>query len=236
MKAVLEMGISDVFGIDGIELKEPEFLVASSQRAIIDLKAAWALGRRFEAALCLEVAEHLHKAHASRLIDCLAAHTDYVVFSAACPEQRGQHHVNCEWPAYWQALFNERHFVCDDGVRWRIWNDDRIEPWYRQNLFIARRDSASAGLEPRLRAVVHPGVWSQNNVSAIEKGTFPGAGTCRDLRSRSSISSCIASEQAKPGGKAHGPIAISLQPGAGFNFSHVDTVNRYRNYNKGQVE
>jgi hypothetical protein len=173
MKAVLEMGISDVFGIDGIELKEPEFLVASSQRAIIDLKAAWALGRRFEAALCLEVAEHLHKAHASRLIDCLAAHTDYVVFSAACPEQRGQHHVNCEWPAYWQALFNERHFVCDDGVRWRIWNDDRIEPWYRQNLFIARRDSASAGLEPRLRAVVHPGVWSQNNVSAIEKGYLP---------------------------------------------------------------
>jgi hypothetical protein len=166
MKAALEMGISDVFGIDGLELKEPEFLVASSQRAIVDLTTAWALGRRFEAALCLEVAEHLHEAHTSRLIDCLAAHTDYIVFSGTCPEHHGQHHVNFEWPAYWQSLFNERHFVCDDGVRWRIWNDDRIEPWYRQNLFVVRRDSTSAGLEPRLRAVVHPGVWSQNNVPA----------------------------------------------------------------------
>jgi SAM-dependent methyltransferase len=170
MKAALNMGITDVFGIDGVAIREDDFLVEISRRAIIDLTTAWSLERRFDAVLCLEVAEHLSEANAEPLLDALISHTDYVVFSGACPGQRGQHHVNCQWPAYWQGLFNERHFACDDEVRWRIWSDDRVEPWYRQNIFIARRDTALSGLEPRLRSVVHPGVWATDNVRAVEEG------------------------------------------------------------------
>ena len=46
-------------------------------------------------------------------------------------------------------------FSCSDEIRWKIWNESRIEPWYRQNLFIARR-SAEAGTEARILPVIHP--------------------------------------------------------------------------------
>jgi hypothetical protein len=114
------------------------------------------LGRRFDLALCLEVAEHLDADAGAVLVDSLAAHSDAIFFSAACPGQPGQHHVNCQWPEYWQALFNARDFACSDAIRWRIWNDSRIEPWYRQNMFFAFRDCPSAGKEPRIAPVIHP--------------------------------------------------------------------------------
>jgi hypothetical protein len=46
-------------------------------------------------------------------------------------------------------------------LRWKIWDDSRIEPWYRQNLFLARRAVDIAGLEPRIRSVVHPDIWNR---------------------------------------------------------------------------
>jgi SAM-dependent methyltransferase len=169
MRAALDIGVRDVFGIDGVEVKSDDFAVEPSRRAIVNLTQAWRLERRFDVVLCLEVAEHLNEPHAPTLIDALVDHTDYVVFSAACPNQRGQHHVNCQWPEYWQSLFNQREFVCSDEVRWRIWDDERIEPWYRQNMFVATRDKSMAGLDPRIRPVLHPGVWS-NAAKALEQG------------------------------------------------------------------
>src|SRR5258705_2503097 len=112
LKAALDFGIFDVFGIDGVDVPEKQFLVPPSRRKIQDFTKSWNLGRRFEVVLCMEVAEHLPKLHASTLIDTLVIHSDYVVFSAACPGQGGQHHVNCQWPAYWQSLFNRRGFAC----------------------------------------------------------------------------------------------------------------------------
>ena len=33
---------------------------------------------------------------------------------------------------------------------------EEVEPWYRQNLFVAVKDPVKAGKEPRIPAVVHP--------------------------------------------------------------------------------
>ena len=117
MRAALEIGVKDVFGVDGVEVKGDDFALEPSRRAIVDVTQAWRLERRFDVVLCLEVAEHLNESDAPTLIDALVAHTDYVVFSAACPNQRGQHHVNCQWPGYWQSLFDQREFVFSDKVR-----------------------------------------------------------------------------------------------------------------------
>jgi SAM-dependent methyltransferase len=161
LAAAIQMGVPDVLGIDGVDLT-PEHLLFPAERFMkVDLGSPVRLGRRFAAALCLEVAEHLESTAAMGLIDTLTAHSDLVVFSAACPRQIGQHHVNCQWPSYWQELFNAHSYSCWDEVRWRIWNDARIEPWYRQNLFIARRDESNAGDEPRLLPVVHPEICGQ---------------------------------------------------------------------------
>jgi SAM-dependent methyltransferase len=156
LKAAQEAGIADVFGVDGIAIAPQNFLVSKTFFKQQDFTQPWSLGRRFDAALCLEVAEHLDEPFAGNLIETLVSHSDLIVFGAASPHQTGQHHVNCQWPAYWQKLFNERGFVCTDDVRWKIWDDERIEPWYRQNIFTARRNPSVAGQEPRISAAVHP--------------------------------------------------------------------------------
>jgi SAM-dependent methyltransferase len=156
LRAALELGVADVFGIDGVDIPPKQLLFSPARFKKCDLTAPIALNRRFDAVLCLEVAEHLESQFASVLLKTLTRHSDKIFFSAACPGQTGQHHVNCQWPEYWQRLFNEEGFVCEDSLRWQIWANKNIEPWYRQNLILARRDLKRAGTEPRVPPVVHP--------------------------------------------------------------------------------
>jgi len=183
MRAALDNGVRDVYGIDGAVIPAAEMLVPSELVRQVDLTRLWSIGRRFDTVLCLEVAEHIDESSAEGLVRALTAHSDRVVFSAACPGQPGQHHVNCRWPDYWQRLFNHVGYACSDAVRWQIWDDERIEVWYRQNLFIASQ-CASAGSEDRIRAVVHPGMLPSMcrhavasagtaRLKAIEDGAMP---------------------------------------------------------------
>jgi hypothetical protein len=181
LKAALDSGVTDVFGVDGVVVPENSLLVPRTLFSQQDFTRPWNLGRRFDAVLCLEVAEHLDGVHADQLLDTLVAHADTVIFSAACPGQRGQHHVNCEWPNWWQKRFNDRGYSCDDAVRWTIWDNAGIEPWYRQNMFRATRDLQRAGREPRIPSVVHPDflrdvAWDRvvsDYRSQIESGSLP---------------------------------------------------------------
>jgi hypothetical protein len=156
MKAAMDSGVSDSLGIDGADLPADQLHVPKELIRHHDLSLPWNLDRNFEAVLCLEVAEHLDVSSAKTLIDALVRHGEMIYFSAACPGQNGQHHVNCQWPVYWQQLFNDRGYVCEDTLRWQIWDDERIEPWYRQNLFLARYAPREAGYETRIKGVVHP--------------------------------------------------------------------------------
>jgi SAM-dependent methyltransferase len=156
MRAAIDQGVGEVAGVDGVVLSDDQLFVPAKLVQQCDLTQPWSLGKRFDAALCLEVAEHLDECFAEGLILSLARQADVVVFSAACPGQLGQHHVNCQWPAYWQRIFNNCGFSCSDAIRWRIWDDARIEPWYHQNIFMANRDPRSAGQESRIKPVVHP--------------------------------------------------------------------------------
>lgn len=88
-------------------------------------------------AVCLEVAEHLPESAADGLIGALTASAPYVLFSAAIPGQGGNGHINCQWPAYWVEKFNRHGFAVSGALRWFIWNDPGVEPWYKQNLLLA---------------------------------------------------------------------------------------------------
>jgi hypothetical protein len=156
VRAALDHSITDVCGMDGIAIDHEHLLFPLALFLQQDLTQWWELGRQFDMVLSLEVAEHLAPEFAATLIESLTAHSDLVVFSAACPGQIGQHHVNCQWPEYWQSLFNAKGYVCNDSIRWKIWNIETIEPWYRQNMFMASRAADRAGHEPRIRPVIHP--------------------------------------------------------------------------------
>ena len=156
VKVAMERGIHDVLGIDGVPITEDQRLIPSRCFSVVDFRQHWDLKRRFDLLLCLEVAEHLEEERADAFIRCLTRHADRILFSAAAPGQVGQHHVNCRWPSYWQAIFNKNGFSCEDSIRWRVWNEQRVEPWYRQNMFIASKNPQEAGGETRLQPVVHP--------------------------------------------------------------------------------
>lgn len=66
-------------------------------------------------------------------------------------------------------MFNARGFACSDAVRWEIWNDDRIEPWYRQNMMLVTRDEDRAGSEERIDPVVHPAMLDIYSWDRVEQ-------------------------------------------------------------------
>ncbi|HWP55873.1 MAG TPA: class I SAM-dependent methyltransferase [Pyrinomonadaceae bacterium] len=156
VRAALEFGISDVLGVDGGNVKRGQLLIPPASFRSQLLSEPFFLDRKFDVALCLEVGEHLDEAGAQTLIANLVRHADLIYFSAACPGQPGQFHLNCQWPGYWQELFNQAGYACDDAIRWSLWNVPALEFYYRQNMFLARRDHARAGHEPRIQPVIHP--------------------------------------------------------------------------------
>lgn len=111
---------------------------------------------RFGMALCLEVAEHLSPQRAASFVADLCNLADVVVFSAAIPGQGGTGHRNEQWPDYWTGLFAVNGYACSGAMRWMIWDDERVENWYRQNLLVAARHP---GRLPRMFDTPLAPVW-----------------------------------------------------------------------------
>jgi hypothetical protein len=99
----------------------------------------------FDLAVCLEVAEHLPAELADDLVAGLCAVSRRIVFSAAIPGQGGHGHLNEQWPAYWAEKFETFGLYAHDFIRSEFWNDELVEPWYRQNLLFFTDIQASTG-------------------------------------------------------------------------------------------
>lgn len=170
LHAAINLGAKEVFGIDGIDIPNEKLHFSPEFFKLCDLTLPVDLNRRFDAVFCFEVAEHLDAEFASVLVETLTKHSDRIFFSAACPDQWGQHHVNCQWPEYWQNLFNKCGFVCEDSLRWRIMGIGQIEPWYRQNIFFAHKDPLLAGKEPRIPGLILADMW-MSRLAIIQQAT-----------------------------------------------------------------
>jgi hypothetical protein len=114
-------------------------------------------------AISLEVAEHINPEYANTFVKNLTQSSDIVLFSAAIPLQRGTNHVNEQYPSYWKKIFEEYGFKCVDCIRDKFWDDNRVDFFYRQNMFIYCREDLceevrmkfNEGAYPRLDCV-HP--------------------------------------------------------------------------------
>lgn len=127
-------GMEDYLGIDGnstpvMDLPPENFIQ-------VDLTQSISVNRRFDLAICLEVAEHLPATRADGLVRDLVQLAPVILFSAAIPGQGGTHHINERWPDYWFSKFSSHGYGVNDQLRLELWSDDRIEWWYRQNIVL----------------------------------------------------------------------------------------------------
>lgn len=152
LKAFEENGITDYVGVDGDYVKRNQLKISPEKFVAKDLRSAWSLNRKFDLVISLEVAEHLPEDSADLFVETLVTHTHTIVFSAAVPGQGGQHHLNEQWPAYWQAKFLKHGFYFHDVIRPVIWDNEKVEWWYRQNIFLVTRESSVK----KIMALVHP--------------------------------------------------------------------------------
>jgi SAM-dependent methyltransferase len=146
LRAFEERGVTDVVGVEGPWVADAPLLVDRSKILLRDLTQPIDLGRRFDLAVCLEVAEHLDPPYADRLVDLLVRLAPVVAFSAALPLQSGTHHVNLRWPEYWARKFRRRGLEPVDALRSALSERPGVFQFYVQNaLLYVRADRLLPG-------------------------------------------------------------------------------------------
>lgn len=173
LKAFEEAGVTDYYGLDGHYVNRSQLQIPAEKFMATDLTKPWTLHRKFDLVVSLEVAEHLPESSADTLVEALVAHGDVILFSAAVPGQGGQHHINEQWPEYWQQKFARHGFYFHDTIRPEIWNNEKINWWYRQNIFIVNRVRENAA---QTLSKIHPELFKlkANNESAYQKSLLKG--------------------------------------------------------------
>lgn len=136
LRAFSEAGVSEVQGVDGDYVQRSALQIPPECFMPHDLRRPLALDRRFDLVMSVEVAEHLEAGYADQFVASLVAHGAVVLFSAAIPFQGGTGHVNEQWPDYWAERFGRHGYVPVDAVRPRVWRNERVTYWYRQNVLL----------------------------------------------------------------------------------------------------
>ncbi len=168
-----EHEVDELLGMDGDYVPRDRLKIPIESFLAVKLPHNEDLGRTFDVALSLEVAEHLPKTQAVEFVRSLTRLAPVVVFSAAVPYQGGVGHANERWPSFWAGLFREQQYLAVDLIRPRVWDNDDVQPWYKQNVVIYV-DSQRLGEYPMLEEgrgqtrdhmldVVHPVLFEQSN-------------------------------------------------------------------------
>ncbi|MEG4838547.1 glycosyltransferase [Microcoleus sp. B9-D4] len=169
LAAFHKLGISDCLGIDGDYVDRTILQIPLNQFQSADLKQPLQINRKFDLAISLEVAEHLPATCAENFVNSLTQLAPVILFSAAIPFQGGVEHVNEQWPQYWVYYFQQNGYAVIDCLRKKIWNNEKVEPWYAQNILIFVKQEHLSGY-PRLvneyqntdlnqLAIVHPKIY-----------------------------------------------------------------------------
>jgi SAM-dependent methyltransferase len=154
LRAFVERGVTDIMGVDGDYISSDMLEIDASKFIERDLRQDLRLDRTFDLAMSLEVGEHLPPARGEGLVRDLTQLAPVVLFSSAIPGQGGVGHINEQWQTHWAALFAQHDFVVCDALRPRIWRDQNVSYWYRQNAVIFCRSDMLSTF-PKLEAAEH---------------------------------------------------------------------------------
>ncbi|MGB3511111.1 MAG: Wzt carbohydrate-binding domain-containing protein [Microcoleaceae cyanobacterium] len=135
-----DYGFKKCLGIDGDYVTPDLLQISPSEFLSKDLTLPLEINQKFDLVLSLEVAEHLPFECADTFVESLVNLGKIIVFSAAIPGQGGEEHINEQWPNYWVDRFKRKEYLVIDCLRKKIWENDRVEPWYAQNILVFIKD------------------------------------------------------------------------------------------------
>lgn len=162
LKVFNDYGISDFIGVDGGYVDRAILKIERNKFLAYDLCAPLKLNRQFDLVVSLEVGEHLPESSADILVETLVKHGKVILFSAAIPGQGGQNHINEQWPIYWQKKFKAFGFEYYDLIRPAVWNNPKVEKWYKQNTFLLFHESMKVEYPPfKGENLIHPDFWNE---------------------------------------------------------------------------
>ena len=145
LKTFKDNGVSEVKGFDGDWVDRNLLLgnISSQEFEIIDFERIndEMPKKQYSLVLCMEVAEHISEGNSDNLIRLLTRSGNIILFSAAIPYQGGPGHINEQWPDYWAERFAKYGYKPYDTIRFRIWDDNRIFSWYKQNIILYVNES-----------------------------------------------------------------------------------------------
>ncbi len=161
-----EYGVTTVLGIDGDYVNPKNFKISEHEFLPFDLTKPLRLDQESDLVISLEVAEHLPPECAEMFIGSLTHLGPIILFSAAIPFQGGLHHLNEQWPDYWEELFGKQNYQVIDCIRNKIWQNANVAYYYAQNMLLfVRKDLINkypqlAGQlrqnESNILSIVHP--------------------------------------------------------------------------------
>jgi SAM-dependent methyltransferase len=167
-------GVKEIFGIEGNWVPKKYLVIEEKNFLNHDLNKPLKLGKKFDLAISLEVAEHIPASNTLLFIDTLTSLAPAILFSAAIPGQGGIGHVNEQWPDYWVEMFGKKGYESVDIIRRKIWNEKRVAWWYAQNtlLFLRKETLLNIHLERsdenQILRVIHPG----NYENVLKRSTW----------------------------------------------------------------
>lgn len=140
LKVFKNLGVLEILGVDGNYIKKESLEIDKKYFILHDLSEPFVSNKKYDLAVSLEVAEHLPEQSADIFVDTLTSLSNTILFSAALPFQGGQNHINEQSFAYWVKKFNKKGFIVKDLFRERIWNNENIDWWYKQNMFLVVKE------------------------------------------------------------------------------------------------
>lgn len=103
--------------------------------------------KKFDLAICIEVAEHIEGEYADVFLDTLCGLSDTVVMTAAPPGQGGLQHVNEQPKDYWLEKMATRKYIYDvqttidlkHGIAEAVADGHHVATWFLPNILTFRR-------------------------------------------------------------------------------------------------
>lgn len=156
LKIFKNFGVKDIKGINGNYIENSFLEIDINDLVYHDLNLPYIDEKKYDLAICLEVAEHLKSESSKIFVKTLCKLSDTILFSAALPFQGVQNHINEQPIKYWVELFNKNGFIVHDYFRSIIWENENIEWWYRQNMFLVIKNHESSISQDKILEFYHP--------------------------------------------------------------------------------